>query len=337
MILLLLSGCSRYIRPKQDFDASTISLSSDQIREVENERKSDLKLLITYRTSILGNDVSKPHKLSKNDVISLSVYDLPDINGDYRLDQDNSISIPLLGNIKIGGYDIYEGSKIIGNALVKKGLKSFPLVRLNIVENNSDTYNLFGSVTKPGVYPINKQGLTIAEAIGFGGGQTKEGSRWIKLIRTSGNNFPSEQREYYTDLLEDLGGSLRSSDIPIMSGDTIMILEKGNIFVDGEVEKPASYPLSENMTVYAGLIAAGGPKYSGYVEAVELIREIEHGKKLITVINLEESVIANAQDILLLPGDIIRVPSNPHRYRKARVGNLLENIFGRIFLGINAK
>ncbi|PHS61458.1 MAG: capsular biosynthesis protein [Thalassobium sp.] len=113
------------------------------------------------------------YQLGAGDVISISVYDEPDLSLEVRIGLSGDISYPLLGDIKVAGLS----PKALENKLVE-GLKGpyliDPSVTVSIVEYRP--FYVTGEVEKPGSYAFHP-GLTVDKAISIAGGFTERASK----------------------------------------------------------------------------------------------------------------------------------------------------------------
>ena len=125
------------------------------------------------------------YKLSADDVISVTVFDEPDLSlKEARVSSTGTIAMPLVGQINVRGLSVSEAEKLIHNAYLGDYLKK-PDITITIVEYRQFYVN--GEVDKPGGYSY-REGMTVQRAITLAGGFTERASRTnIKLIRESGN------------------------------------------------------------------------------------------------------------------------------------------------------
>ena len=125
------------------------------------------------------------YKLSADDVISVTVFDEPDLSlKEARVSSTGTIAMPLVGQINVRGLSVSEAEKLIHNAYLGDYLKK-PDVTITIVEYRQFYVN--GEVDKPGGYSY-REGMTVQRAITLAGGFTERAFRTnIKLIRESGN------------------------------------------------------------------------------------------------------------------------------------------------------
>jgi polysaccharide export outer membrane protein len=121
------------------------------------------------------------YKLGADDVISVSVFDEPDLSlKEARISSSGTIAMPLIGQVNVKGLSISETEKLLHDAFLGDYLKK-PDITVTIVEYRQFYVN--GEVDKPGGYSY-REGMTVQRAITLAGGFTERASRSnIKLIR----------------------------------------------------------------------------------------------------------------------------------------------------------
>ena len=84
------------------------------------------------------------------------------------------------------------------------------------------------------------------------------------------------------------------------------------VYVDGEVNQPSFLPLSTNMTVLQSIAMAGGLKQSARAQEVAVIRRGPEGQPLVFQVDLTRARDGSdaAQDVALLPSDVVYVPKS---------------------------
>ena len=113
------------------------------------------------------------------------------------------IDFPLLGEVQVEGMTRLEIAALIKGMLISKDLVRDPVVT---VELTNGIVTVMGEVTKPGSYSIDRDDMTILDALGLAGDLTIYGKRQeVKLIR----NYGDRQETYIVSLLN--AEKLRSS------------------------------------------------------------------------------------------------------------------------------
>ncbi len=324
IMLASLSGCLRYV-PARDETLSGMA-GAEEFYSIEKNEKEKLASLLGSRKSLYsrGADVGS-YRIGVGDVVDLKVFDVPELNSSARVRPDGNFSLPLIGEIHAENKTESELQADITQKL-KKFVTS-PSVNLFITSYEGRKVSAIGEVTKPGVYPL-KQGMTsIVQVLSEAGGRTARAANHIILLPSTaadGSSVASQSLVEKTAAdagvhidMDDLLGTSNSGVpilVPLVAGDTIVVPEAGTVEVDGEVVKPGSYPISSKESILGAVAAAGGFTYSADVEKVEVIREINNGKKAALSFNLQDVALKNGKDVRLRNGDVVRVPSAAGRF-----------------------
>jgi protein involved in polysaccharide export with SLBB domain len=151
---------------------------------------------------------SSSYVLGPSDRVRLKVYGEQDITGEYEVDTNGYISVPLAGRVKAAGLNTRQLEKAVAAAL-SKGLLRDPRVNAEVA-----TYRPFfilGEVKKAGEYPY-KAGLTVLDAVASAGGYTYRANESKVVIRRAGSNVEE------THALD--------APVPVFPGDNIRIPER---------------------------------------------------------------------------------------------------------------
>jgi len=142
-------------------------------------------------------------KLEPGDKVHLTVFGEESISGDYEIDSEGFISVPLAGLVKAGGLRKVELEKKIAEML--SGLIKDPRVTASVVSFRP--FYILGEVEKPGQYDF-KSGLNVVSAMAIAGGATYRANRGHVLIQRGGvgkfQEFPMspEIKVYPGDLIK---------------------------------------------------------------------------------------------------------------------------------------
>lgn len=120
------------------------------------------------------------YRLGVGDLLTIEVYDEPDLTKEVRILNDGFISFPLLGSVKALGLTVTELEKELTRRLAEKYLVN-PQVTV-FVKEFSNIF-VFGEVKKPGSFPLFGK-MTVFEAITLAGGFTEVANpNKVKIIR----------------------------------------------------------------------------------------------------------------------------------------------------------
>jgi polysaccharide export outer membrane protein len=127
-----------------------------------------------------GPDVE--YRIGPLDQLTVTVYRVPDLSGDFQVDTQGKFSMPLVGDVTAVGKT---ASGLAGEIKQKLGDKYMnnPEVQVSIKSASSEKITVDGSVTQPGVYPI--QGRTsLIQAVALAKGVTTDANpRRVVIFR----------------------------------------------------------------------------------------------------------------------------------------------------------
>ena len=164
----------------------------------------------------------KLYNLSPNDVVMLKVYQEDDLQAQVRINRDGSVTLPLIGQVVIGGKTIDEATATI-TAMFDDGYLVNPQVTLTIVEYGKRRFTVLGQVQRPGTYEMpSEDSVNLLQAISIAGGYTRIGAPWkITLQRV----VDGEQKIFKLDA-EAMSKDKNAKPFEILPDDTITVGEK---------------------------------------------------------------------------------------------------------------
>lgn len=155
--------------------------------------------------------------IGQRDTIEIRVFREDDLTTTGQLSGDGTISMPLIGSVKLAGLTTDSAAKAI-EAKLKDGYLVKPQVSVTIEGRIRRTITVLGQAQNPGVFelPANRS-LTVVEAIGMAGGATRIANvKKITLKRSGG--------KVQTINLKDITSG-KASDISLKDGDVLSIPE----------------------------------------------------------------------------------------------------------------
>lgn len=158
--------------------------------------------------------------IGRMDNVEIRVFREDDLTTRGQLSSDGTISMPLVGAIRIEGLTTDQAAAAITRKLAD-GYLVKPEVSVSIEARIRKTVTVLGQVQRPGVFelPAHRQ-LTLVEAIGMAGGVTRIGNpKKISLKRVEGGS----SNVLTLNLTEITAG--QGQDIPLRDGDVVNIPE----------------------------------------------------------------------------------------------------------------
>jgi polysaccharide export outer membrane protein len=267
--------------------------------------------------------------ISPDDILIISVYDAPDITGEYRVSPTGQIEIPLLAApIAAAGRTPAELSDLISEKFRKSEIFSHPRVTVAAKESRVHAVAIAGAVKKPQIYPVFGKTtlldiLSQAEGLADDAGNLAMVTRGaiameaIKRLEACGaaSKPVSCDRTFSVDLsrLTEIGDP--AANVDLYPGDRVTVQRAGIIYVVGAVNRPGGFPLKagqEDMTVIQAVALAEDLKSIAARGKAIIIRKSPsaiNGREEIAV-NLTKVLGGREHDIRLQANDILFVPES---------------------------
>lgn len=325
ILLTYLVGCFRYTPSRREMTNSGTEASKvagpEAFQSYHKDLQSRLDTLLKERATMATMEgQNSSYQIGVKDVLRVDVFGFSDLSGDTQVADDGNISLPLLGAVKAAGMTQGELQNDL-TVRFKRYIRQ-PIVRLSVNSFNAYRASVVGAVVKPGLVALKRPGFPLTELLSeVGGVRDNAGSR-LYLIPARDGAAPSQDQRAGVEIeFDQLVGTLDKAPIvvPIMPGDTIIVPESGQFRIEGEVERPGTFPVSKKLSTLGALAAAGGPTYAANVKEVEVIRDVGSGKKASMTVDIEKVAFHGEPDISLRDGDVVVVPSMPGRFRAQQV------------------
>jgi protein involved in polysaccharide export with SLBB domain len=155
--------------------------------------------------------------IGRMDNVEIRVFREDELTTRGQLSADGTISMPLIGSVRIEGLSTDQAAAAITRKLAD-GFLVKPEVSVSIEARIRRTITVLGQAQRPGVFelPAHRQ-LSLVEAIGMAGGVTRIANGKKISLKRSGNKV---QIVNLSDITTGKG-----SDIPLRDGDVISIPE----------------------------------------------------------------------------------------------------------------
>lgn len=114
------------------------------------------------------------YKLNVTDMVSLVVFEEPELSVTQRIPANGRIRIPLLGEIDLLGLTIREAEYKVQRAFIDARLLRAPQVYITVSGYVAREFSVFGQIAGQGQipFPLEKDSMDIVEAIARAGGFT---------------------------------------------------------------------------------------------------------------------------------------------------------------------
>jgi polysaccharide export outer membrane protein len=205
--------------------------------------------------------------LGPGDVVKLSVYGSPDLSVETRLSESGHITVPLLGEVAVGGLPVAAAEKKVGALLEKGGYLKKAQVNLLVTSLNSQQVSVLGQVNRPGRYPVEGQ-RKVLDLLAMAGGIGAEGGDTVSLVRTRNG----VTRRETIDVVDMVRKGELNRDYEVAGGDVIYVERAPRAWVTGEVQRPGPFRIERGMTVQQAVSAGGGLTPRGSSNGMRITR-----------------------------------------------------------------
>lgn len=142
-----------------------------------------LALVLWFGLCLTSSSARADYLVASGDVLDVTVFRVPDLSHEVRVDVDGRIAFPPLGRIDVAGRTIDEVASLLRDALSSGQVLTEPRVTVAIAETRP--VFIGGDVATPGAYPYQAE-LTVRRALALAGG--------LGFARTSGAEEASRLR-----------------------------------------------------------------------------------------------------------------------------------------------
>lgn len=178
--LLLLTSCGmpKNIVYFQDLDTEK-EIDIDYNNSIVAKPNDELSIIVTSQNPELAAIFNLPLVTTLAGRGSSQAYNQQVAT--YTVNKEGDINFPILGQIKVEGLTRSEISDKIQNELIAQKLLDDPVVSVSFV---NVFYGVTGEVAKPGRFPIDRDRMTVLDALANAGDLTIYGDRiGVKVLR----------------------------------------------------------------------------------------------------------------------------------------------------------
>lgn len=254
-------------------------------------------------------------KVGVDDLITVSVYESPEISRTVRVNGDGSIRLPLLREpVKVAGLFPAEIETKLATALREQDLLVRPIVTVSVAEYRSRPISVAGAVRKPVTFQATGE-VTLLNALTRAEGLSAEAGPEILVSKVQADESGSPHllvlRISVKGLIDAVDPAL---NVKLSGGEEIRVPDIGRVYVIGSVKTPGAFPLRDanEMTVMKALALAGGIGPFANKQGF-LYRKEANGGKTEIPIELQKLMERKAEDVPLMASDILYIPDNKGR------------------------
>jgi polysaccharide export outer membrane protein len=242
-------------------------------------------------------------RLGSGDLLLVTVFGASDYNHEVRVATDGSVSLPLIGTVKVAGLTPREVASDLQTRLSEGGYFNNPEVSVFIKEYATQGISVLGEVQKPGVYPLLGS-RTLFDVLSAASGTTQTAGNKVYITHRDRPQHPEVVKLTY-----DASGVVQSN-VPVLPGDTIIVQKAGMVYVVGNVQKPTGIVMVDpGLTVLKAIALAQGIAPNAALDKARLVRKTSDGQIAIPL-QLKKMLAAKIPDVRVEPEDVIFVPNS---------------------------
>jgi polysaccharide export outer membrane protein len=246
-----------------------------------------------------------PAPIGPGDFLEIAEYHTPEFHSTVRVSAEGTVTLPLIGEVKLAGKDEQGAARAIEAALLAKGMLLHPLVSVLVTAYAGQDVSVLGEVTRPGVYPYTFH-HRLLDLISAASGLSPNAGRLVNVFHQGDSKTP------HAVVLDPSGTDTSSDHNPELSpGDTVQVSRAGLVYVVGDVIRPGGFAVDpvQGLTVVQALSLAWGPSQNAAVGKALLIREQKGGRTMIAL-NIRRMLRGQDPDQPVQDRDILYVPDS---------------------------
>ena len=166
------------------------------------------------------------YKIGAKDLLDISVFGLNDLNRTVRVTEDGTITLPLVGEVKVEGLTKTGLEKKLSGLLEEKYLHN-PQVTVFIREHQSTRVSVLGAVRNPGLFDLLGR-ETLLQIISQAGGLTTETGDEIIIMRQREDGMSNSLKISIYDLFVKGDATL---NVPLQPNDIINVPIDKTVYV----------------------------------------------------------------------------------------------------------
>ena len=337
--------------------------SSAQTVETSQQTNDRIRALAAASRATPPRD----YVIGSGDLLSMQVFDVPELTREVRVSQTGTIGIPLVPvRLHVSGLTELQAELKIAEVLEANGLVSHPEVSVVVKEKKSKPITVVGAVVRPMVYQADRQ-VTLLDVLAEVGGISGDAGDSVIISRaetdlsddvstppaiTQKDTAPSPtasqspaapaavvpgttsdpqsvppplSNTITVNLNQILETGNVSNNIVLMPGDIVTVPHAGIVYALGAVSRPGGFTVSNDrgqLTTLKLLALAGGLDRAAKSDRAVIVRKDASGQQREVEIDLKKVMKFEAEDVRLLPSDILYVPKSPAKQALIKTAEL---------------
>jgi polysaccharide export outer membrane protein len=231
------------------------------------------------------------YQIVSGDILKIAVFKNADLSVDARVNEQGSISYPLVGSVQVAGLTLPAAERKIAQLLKDGGFVLNPQISILLTQGLGNLVSVIGEVNNPGRYSTETSGGRLSGMLAAAGGVSATGGDLAVVTGTRGGK--PFRRE--VDIVK-MGMGSTADDVELYGGDTLFVGRAAMFYIYGQVQKPGQVRLERGMTVMQALASGGGVTGKGTSRGIVRHRRDAGGKVKEESVSLDDDV--RDQDVI---------------------------------------
>jgi polysaccharide export outer membrane protein len=264
-----------------------------------------------------SSTVDDRYRIGPADVLDIRIYNRSNLSRDsVRVEGNGMIRMPLI-DTEIQAACRTEGELAREIALRYARYYKNLQVDVFIKEYHSKQVAIIGAVNDQSRFELQRN-VRLLELLTYAKGPSVKAGQSINIIHSTGSSIcdPIDGTEDVAaglstyKLSDTLQGNPKANPF-LLAGDIVTLPEADQVYVVGNVFTPMTIPLKEPITLTRAIAMAGGLRQDSKKEKVRVVRQdIGSMTKREIIVDLSAIEKKRADDVALLPNDIVDVPTS---------------------------
>jgi polysaccharide biosynthesis/export protein len=294
-----------------------VSLSASGQQPAENAAADKAVSNNRSATQVLSTVADDRYRIGPGDVLDIRILNRPNLSREaVRVEGSGMIRMPLIET------EIQAACKTEGELAgdIKERYTKFyrnPQVDVFIKEYHSRQVAIIGAVNEQSRFELQRR-IRLLDLLTYAKGPTPKAGQTINIVHSppalicqKGEPETADTTAFSSYRLSDTLQGYPQANPFIEPGDVVTLPEANQVYVVGNVFTPLTIPLREPLTLSRAVAMAGGAKQDSKKDKVRIVRQ-QPGTSTSQeiVVDLTSIEKKRAEDVALLPNDIIDVPTS---------------------------
>jgi len=270
------------------------------------------------------------YRIGPGEVLDIRIFKHPELSREnVRVDESGMIRMPLIKEeIQAACKTENELAKSIATGYLR--YYRDPQVDVFVKEFHSREVALIGAINDQGRYQMQRR-IRLLELLTYAKGPSEKAGQVVNIVRgpryeicEAGGDSANDTDGFISLRLNDTLRGEEKSNPYIQPGDIVTVPEADQVYVVGNVYHPQALPMKDPISVSRAVAMAGGPLLDSKTDKVRIVRQLPGSStKTEIIVNLGAIARRQAEDVALLPNDIVEIPTSTGK-------SLLRSLMGAV-------